>query len=175
VGFKQGIERRVNQGLYNKQMKNKQGFTLIELLVVVAIIGLLASVIVVSLGNARQKSRDARRLTDIQQIKSGLDIYFTSGGGYPSTATWTAAQSAGTGMSCSATPALNKVPQDLFNSANPGFAYVYEQVGNSYSGCGTTIYLDYQLEFQTEAQTSLGAAGYYCLRPTSGITAGACP
>lgn len=40
-------------------MHKKSGFTLIEVLVVVAIIGLLASVVLVSVGNAREKSRIA--------------------------------------------------------------------------------------------------------------------
>jgi len=57
----------------NLNKNPKLGFTLIELLVVVAIIGLLASVIVVATGNARLKARDAKRLSDIQQVKSGLN------------------------------------------------------------------------------------------------------
>ncbi len=51
------------------------GFTLIELLVVIAIIGLLASLILASLNTARRKSRDARRIADINQIRLALELY----------------------------------------------------------------------------------------------------
>jgi prepilin-type N-terminal cleavage/methylation domain-containing protein len=63
--------------------KKQQGFTLIELLVVIAIIGLLASVVLLALNSARAKSRDAKRVADIRQIQSGLELYFNDCGSYP--------------------------------------------------------------------------------------------
>ena len=66
-------------------MRNKKqtGFTLIELLVVIAIIGLLASVVLLSLNSARAKSRDAKRLADMRQMASALELFFNDNGGYP--------------------------------------------------------------------------------------------
>jgi prepilin-type N-terminal cleavage/methylation domain-containing protein len=55
-----------------------RGFTLIELLVVIAIIGLLSSVILASLNGARQKGRDARRLSDLKQLQVALELYYSS-------------------------------------------------------------------------------------------------
>ena len=68
-----------------KKLRNKkqQGFTLIELLVVIAIIGLLASVVLLALNSARAKSRDAKRVADIRQIQSGLELYFNDCNSYP--------------------------------------------------------------------------------------------
>jgi type II secretion system protein G len=63
----------------NKQ----QGFTLIELLVVISIIGLLASVVLVSLNGARSKARDTRRIADIKQLQTALEFYFDSLSSYP--------------------------------------------------------------------------------------------
>lgn len=66
----------------------KKGFTLLELLVVIAIIGILSSVVMVSLGNARAKSRDAKRLTDLKQIQSALTLYYNDNDLYPYTPNW---------------------------------------------------------------------------------------
>ena len=60
-------------------MRNKKGFTLIELLVVIAIIGLLSSLAMVNLNSARAKARDARRLSDIKQLSTILEIQATEG------------------------------------------------------------------------------------------------
>lgn len=65
------------------RMQQQKGFTLVELLVVIAIIGLLSTLAVVSLGSARSKARDARRISDIKQIQSALELYFADQGAYP--------------------------------------------------------------------------------------------
>ena len=62
---------------------NKKGFTLIELLVVVAIIGLLSTLAVVALGNARKKANDAKRLSDVKQVQTALELYYTDNNQYP--------------------------------------------------------------------------------------------
>lgn len=68
----------------------KRGFTLIELLVVIAIIGLLSSVVLASLSTSRQKSRDARRVSDIDQLRTALELYFDASTTYPTFASTTA-------------------------------------------------------------------------------------
>ena len=66
-------------------MKKTKGFTLIELLVVIAIIGLLSTLAVVALNNARAKSRDARRVSDAKQISTALELYYNDCSNYPTT------------------------------------------------------------------------------------------
>ncbi len=67
--------------------KNKQGFTLIELLVVIAIIGLLSTLSIVALNQARARSRDARRIADIKQIQTAVEMYYNDLGAYPTSIT----------------------------------------------------------------------------------------
>lgn len=62
---------------------NKKGFTLIELLVVIAIIGILSSIVMVSLSSSRAKARDAKRVADIKSIQLALALYYTDYGMYP--------------------------------------------------------------------------------------------
>ena len=67
-------------------LSNKKGFTLIELLVVIAIIGLLSTLAVIALGSARTKARDAKRLSDLKQVQTALELYYTDKAAYPTAA-----------------------------------------------------------------------------------------
>lgn len=68
-----------------KNIKNKRGagFTLIELLVVVAILGILATMVLFSVRDIKAKSRDARRVSDIQSIQQALGMYNNNHQSYP--------------------------------------------------------------------------------------------
>ena len=55
-------------------MKQKNAFTLIELLVVIAIIGILASILIVSLSSARNDAKDKRILVQLSEIRSIAEI-----------------------------------------------------------------------------------------------------
>lgn len=64
-------------------MKRTRGFTLIELLTVIAIIGILSSIVIANLVVARQKARDAKRLTDIKNIQLSLEEFYNANLYYP--------------------------------------------------------------------------------------------
>ena len=63
--------------------KKRGGFTLLELLVVVAVIGILASVILVGVAAFRGRARDSRRISDLRQLQNALELCFTRNGEYP--------------------------------------------------------------------------------------------
>lgn len=65
----------------------KRGFTLIELLIVIAILGILAAAVLVAINPAKRQNqaKDSNTKSDVGQIATGLESYFTSQGGtYPS-------------------------------------------------------------------------------------------
>jgi len=65
-------------------ISHKRGFTLIELLVVIAIIGVLAGVVLTSLGTARAKARDAQKISNLKNVQLALEMYAdVSNGVYP--------------------------------------------------------------------------------------------
>jgi prepilin-type N-terminal cleavage/methylation domain-containing protein len=63
--------------------KLKSAFTLVELLVVIAIIGLLSTLSIIVLSHTRSKARDVKRLSDVKQISTALEIYYSNHDQYP--------------------------------------------------------------------------------------------
>lgn len=68
----------------------KNGFTLVELMTVIVIIGILASVIGVSVSSVRKDARDARRESDLHTLQSAIELYSNAhGGSIPAHPAWT--------------------------------------------------------------------------------------
>ena len=61
----------------------KNGFTILELLVVVGIIALASALVMAGLSSAREKSRDARRISDMKQLQNALGLYQISNRTFP--------------------------------------------------------------------------------------------
>lgn len=66
---------------YSLPTRNK-AFTLIEILIVCAIIAMLAAVAIVSYDKAKQKSRDATRVQDVETIANAFYLYYQDKGTY---------------------------------------------------------------------------------------------
>lgn len=150
-------------------MKKRKGFTLIELLVVIAIIGLLSTLAVVALNNARQKARDAKRVSDIKQVQTALELYLNDKNLYPTgpktlgaTGAKTLSATNGFADTAAGTTYMGLVP--AAPTPPTGNVYTYTQTG---AGTGYTV------AFTLEGATGGLSAGANCAKP-AGITSGAC-
>jgi prepilin-type N-terminal cleavage/methylation domain-containing protein len=63
--------------------KLNKGFTLIEMMVVISIVGLLAGAIGINAVESGQKSRDAKRQTDLRMVQTAIELYKNKYGRYP--------------------------------------------------------------------------------------------
>jgi prepilin-type N-terminal cleavage/methylation domain-containing protein len=68
-------------------MKQNKGFTLIELLIALTIIAILSGAALAALTGFRASARDTRRIADLQNMQSYLELYFNRCGRYPGDAT----------------------------------------------------------------------------------------
>lgn len=132
----------------------KKGFTLIELLVVIAVIAVLSTLAVVSLNSARQKARDARRFSDIRQIRSALELYFSDYGRYPDSLPASGERFV-SNVSGSTTTLLAKMPGDPLN--RDSYVYGYTPVNDGAS---------YELAFAIEKSVLDYEAGNYQATPS---------
>jgi len=66
--------------------QNQQGFTIIEMLIVVLVIGVLATLVVVTFSGIQMKNRDNKRRYDVEAIAMQLEVYNASHGAYPALA-----------------------------------------------------------------------------------------
>ena len=141
--------------------KNK-GFTLIELLIVIAIFALIANLTMVSLNKAKRESRDAKRVNDINQLRSALHLYSTEYSAYPNgnnialgTNNHLILDSQGWSASSPISPIfMYSVPRDpkMINSATPAPC-----TGSSTSVCDYSYTLginDYEIYFYLEGSVA---------------------
>ncbi len=134
-------------------MKNKkQAFTLVELLVVIAIIGILATLAVVSLQNARARARDSKRIADVRQMQTALELYFNDWNAYPVTASLTTQIASGSEVYMAVVPTVPTPADGGCDTASNTYAYLSD---------GTT----YSITFCLGAQTGGLAAGVKTASP----------
>jgi type II secretion system protein G len=113
-----------------KARQTNQGFTLIELLIVIAIIGLLATLAIVSLTTAQQKARDAKRIADVKQLQNAVELYYSENAAYPDSGDATNDTWAEFGTTL--TSYLTNMPQDPTNSGTDEYVYGTNDANSQY-------------------------------------------
>lgn len=118
-------------------MNKTKGFTLIELLVVISIIAVLSSTVYASLNSARAKARDAKRISEVRQLKTALELYATSNNlSYPAVGSNNTEQSV-SALQAVMAPFMSRVPTEPLTA--PGNYLYIRQGTNSY---GIRVWLE---------------------------------
>ncbi len=63
-----------------------KGFTIVELLIVIVVIGILATLVIVTFAGIQKKARDSKRQTDITAVQAHVTSFYAQYGYYPTLA-----------------------------------------------------------------------------------------
>jgi prepilin-type N-terminal cleavage/methylation domain-containing protein len=123
--------------------QNKKGFTLIELLVVIAIIGLLSTLSILALNQARARARDAKRISDVRQLQTAIELYYNDKNDYPNQNSITPGASIYNNGNVVYLAAVPTPPQPIDGANCPAAnAYTYTESG---AGTASTYTIQYCL------------------------------
>jgi general secretion pathway protein G len=139
------------------QIHNRSGFTLIELLVVATILAVLAAGALVSYASVNQRSRDSKRMSDLEQLRSALEMsradtgsYITGSGIIPSTL--------GDLVSLGY---IDKLPRDPKQSGWTEYSYI-SATGATYNICARTESIP--VNQSCDAAATCGSNYNYCVK-----------
>ncbi|MCU0680064.1 MAG: prepilin-type N-terminal cleavage/methylation domain-containing protein, partial [Planctomycetes bacterium] len=100
----------MNFGIKINKAKKPFAFTLVELLVVIAVIAIVATLSILAFQSAREKSRDAKRIADIQQLRMALELYYNDASGYPPVSAFIAGEAISYVKNGNVKTYINKIP-----------------------------------------------------------------
>lgn len=141
-------------------MKKTTGFTIVELVVVIAVVGILATISIMSYSQTQRKARDTEREADISVIQSALETFYEKNGEYPGTtemsdttfltSTLNLASSA---IVAPGSTTSNNISSGTASSAVGTYGYIPQKyVSGAYSTCTNTadVCVRYTLSYNKE-------------------------
>lgn len=116
---------------YSLITNHQLGFTLIELLIAISIIGILSTLILANLQDARVKARDTQRKNDLKQVKTALRMYYNDYQGYPTGSGEIGSIAWGNPFTVGTITYMKALPLDPLYTA--GYTYFYTGSANNES------------------------------------------
>jgi len=101
-----------------KKYRKAKGFTLIELLIVIIIIGILAGMMMLSIGSATDKAQAAKIVSNLRNLKAAVVMYYADYDVWPAAATFNAAGTADTGVAASLDKYLDRGPGSGYSTTS---------------------------------------------------------
>lgn len=145
----------------------KKGFTLIELLVVISIVAVLSALLMANFIGVRQRSRDAVRKSDLQNIRQALELYRADYGSYPLTLVCGEANSL-TNPDDPSIVYMNEIPCDpISTTLTTEYTYAYDNGNGTYT---LTACLENPADSENEIVSCTGSADACCTDPFEGKT-----
>jgi prepilin-type N-terminal cleavage/methylation domain-containing protein len=100
----------------NKKINMRKGFTLVELLIVIVIIGILAGMMMLTMGSATEGANAAKLINDLRLLKSASLLYFADNDKWPDQNA--AGQTGNTFNADLLTPYVDKAFADNYSNAD---------------------------------------------------------
>jgi general secretion pathway protein G len=141
----------------SSRLRDARGFSLLEVMVVIAIIALLSSVLLAAWNSAKEKAQDARRITELKQLKIAVELYRTDHGHYPRESEGANGKiGEGSGLDAMLAPYMTAIPSDPAGPGNPDYYYYYD--GNATCGGSPNI----AVVFAVNMQQQTGNGSQFC-------------
>ena len=141
--------------------KLKKGFTIVELLIVIVVIGILATLVIVTFSGIQQKGRDSQRRTDINALASHVSAYYADKGYYPTafdlnTPAWRSANAKGLDPEALRDPkaAASSVDIGTVTATAAQYGYVFTGCTEGQASDDTNACTGYELTAHLESDGS---------------------